>query len=366
MQNIKNFEEFTNEGKFMDALKGIFNFFKGASKKFQDSMNQFTKKIEATKTWDQTYKETQVEMNKLNGLLNDEINNCQDVTHIRKSLYDYHRNLFTSLMVTSNKLTNQGVDGKQLLPVNFFKGTTFADMYNSQKTEDFVAKKLQGSIDGLVRDMGAKSGYSKDDIEKSIKEVPDLSQVKEEQTTDQTKQTTDQTKQNTEKPAESTTEKPAQQPKTENYTLKFNDFIKILEAAANTPAPTTPPAKPDANTAKPDANTKPDANKPAAPTNTAKPDMTKFKQQVINDTKNNFFGQIVNKKLNDFKATVSKTAPAAGTDNTKNVETIAKTMKGSSNIDTKKNILNFITNADKNTLKKVRDLGGGKDKLGAL
>jgi hypothetical protein len=41
-------------------------------------------------------------------------------------------------------------------------------------------------------------------------------------------------------------------------------------------------------------------------------------------------------------------------------------MKASNNLQTKKNILDAVKNSNKDTLKKIRDIVGGKDKLGAL
>ena len=93
--------------------------------------------------------------------------------------------------------------------------------------------------------------------------------------------------------------------------------------------------------------------------------MTKLKQQVLTQSKTNFLGQIVQKKLKDFKAKVTN-QQTTGANTDQGTEAIAKSMKSSNNLQTKKNILDFVKNADKNTLKKIRDIGGGKDKLGAL
>ena len=94
MEKLKSFEEFKieqlmNEGLFSDALKGIWGFFKGASKKFQDSVTNFTKKIETQKGWDAVYKTTDAEINNLNQILTDEINNAPDVSQVRKSLFNF-------------------------------------------------------------------------------------------------------------------------------------------------------------------------------------------------------------------------------------------------------------------------------------
>jgi hypothetical protein len=384
---MKKFKEFKNEllieelneGLFLDALKGIWNFFKGASKEFQDSANNFTKKIEVQKGWDAVYKTTEAEITNLNQILTNKINSAQDINHIRKSLFDFHRNIFTELMIVSKKMAPNDPQG-YLTPIKLFTGTPFWKMYNFDKTQKFV-NNLPKAVDALVLDMANKSGFSKEEIQKSIKQYPNPNDVPE-----TTEQTTVEQKPNEQKSGEQPTEqKPNEQTNTEqktvnqkqtndnirgnsteSYILKYSEFNKLFEEnnSSNAPNPTNSEVGGNTNqqtnqqqTNQQQTNTNQNANQ-----NT---DMTKIKQQVLNTTKTNFLGQIVQKKLKEFKAKVTN-QQTTGANTEKDTENIAKSMKGSTNVETKKNILNFVKNADKNTLKKVRDLGGGKDKLGAL
>jgi DNA polymerase III gamma/tau subunit len=406
MKYLQNFEEFRNEvladelmneGIFSDALKSIWSFFKGSSKKFQDSITNFTKKIETQKGWDAVYKTTEAEITNLNQILTDEINNAQDVSQVRKSLFNFHRNVFSELLIVAKKMGPNDPQG-YLTPIKLFNGTPFWKMYNFDKTQKFV-NNLPKAIDALVLDMAGKSGFSKDEVQKSIKQYPNPADIPEstttppvntnqQPTTNTTKQPTTPAPANTNSPTPAPAPAPTTPaPTNAGYILNFSEFNKLYEAGEQQPPANAAPASPEAGTGtnttnqtntntnqQNKTNTTTDQNKTNTnqQTNTTdqnktnqNTDMTKLKEQIITNSKSNFLGQIVQKKLKDFKSkVVNQQTTGANTD--QGTESIAKSMKASNNLQTKKNILDAVKNSNKDTLKKIRDIVGGKDKLGAL
>lgn len=344
---MKKYEEFLreqeslNEGIF-DALKNIMKFFKGVNRILQTNIENFTKKLDASKNWQDTLTNINTMVIQPNTkYFEDNIKTATTVSQIRKINYEVHLSTFTELNATYKKwdVTNPK---SPINPAVMFIGTPFANMYNFQDTQSFT-KNLPNAINGLVSTYAKTSGYPMDDITKSINDYKDLTQNPPV---------------GTEKPTETAPEKPATQPVkpvTEpvkppvqnnnvnaSYTISFSDFKKLNEEDE-----TTTPASPTTTTS-------------AKPNETGTID--KLKEANTTNFTQDFYGT-VQKKLKAFK-------PATGTGTVspnaqKDVQDVAKTMKGTQNLDSSKNLIKTISNPKltKGQLADVRDAVAGVLKI---
>lgn len=326
MKNLQNFEEFRNEQELNEgifsALQSIWKFFKGVSKTLQTNIGNYTKKLDNSKTWQDT-------LTNINSMViqpnikyfEENMKTATNISQIRKINYEVHISTFTELNATYKKWDG-GNPKSPLTPSAIFVGTPFANMYNFIDTQKFT-QNLTNAINGLISTFAKSSGYPMDDVTKSINSYKDLTQnppddkgtTTPEQKPEQNQQQNQQQQNNA-----------IRGNSTENRILKFSNFTKLYEAdqQPTNQQPTTPEQPID-----------------------------KLKTENINNFKNNFYGTM-QKKLKAFKPAVGNT----GTDPDKEIDAIAKTMTGSGkNIDSKKNLLKTIKNpkltADQ--LGKVRD-----------
>ena len=364
MNNIKTFENFRNEkldqklneGLF-DALKNVWKFFKGVNKTLQTSIGNYTKKLENSKTWQDTLTNiTNMVIQPNTKYFDDNMKNATTISEIRKINYEVHLSTFTELNATYKKW--DGTNPKSpLSPSAIFVGTPFATMYNFTDTQKFT-QNLTNAINGLVTTYAKKVGYPMEDVTKSINDFKDLTQEppKENQTPagsqnppagsqnppvgSQTPPAGSQTPPaGSQNPPAGSQNPPAgsQNPPSNvnnSYIMSFNNFNKIFEV--ETPAGGNPNPTP-----------------PAADGNPDEQPIDKLKTENINNFKNNFYG-IMQKKLKAFKPTSENT----GSNVQKDVQDVIKTMTGSGqNVDSKKNLIKTITDpkltADQ--LGKIRD-----------
>jgi hypothetical protein len=332
-------EEALNEGIF-DALKSVMKFFKGVNQTLQTNIGNFTKKLDASKNWQDTLTNINTMVIQPNTKYFEEnMKTATTVSQIRKINYEVHLSTFTELNATYKKwdATNPK---SPINPAVMFTGTPFANMYNFQDTESFT-KNLPNAVNGLVSTYAKTAGYPMEDVTKSINDYKDLTQNPPA---------------GTEKPAETTTpEKPATQPVkpvtqpvkppvqnnvSASYTMSFSDFKKLNEEGETTPASPTNTTAPASNTPTPSTTPQPtDTTTPAKPNETGTID--KLKEANTTNFTQNFYGT-VQKKLKAFKPTTG--AGTAAPNAQKDVQDVAKTMTGSKNIDSKKNLLKAISN----------------------
>jgi len=357
MEKLKSFEEFKkeqqmNEGIF-DALKSVMKFFKGVSKTLQTNIGNFTKKLDNSKTWQDT-------LTNINSMViqpnikyfEDGMKSATSVSQIRKINYEVHSTTFTELNATYKKWDGQN-QKSPISPSAIFVGTPFANMYNFNDTEKFI-KNLPNAINALVTTFAKTTGYPMDDVTKSINEYKDLTQNPPEQKTetppDQNKQGTGtgtENKQGTENNPTDTTNNSTNNAKSavkqnsndtsafDSYNvLSYNNFMKILEQGENAGGNSPEVKAPEANNNQQQPATD-NQQKPADNNQQNQQPIDKLKTENINNFKNNFYG-IMQKKLKAFKPTAENT----GTGVQKDVQDIAKTMTGSGqNVDSKKKLL---------------------------
>jgi len=325
MQNIKNFEEFTNEGKFWDALQKINRFFKGVNKKLQDSLGNFTKKLETSKDWNNTLSIFNSNiLQPYSTYFEDSMKNATTIDQIRKLNYEIQVSTFPALNEMKLKYG--------LKPNSVFDDPNLSAMYNFDTTDAFV-KNLPNAVNALVKNFATKAKYPMDEVDKSINNYKDL-------TADPPKTNTPETPAKPEaKPAE--TPAPANQQQsnnairgnsTEKHIMSYDDYNKIFEADPAAPA------------------------EPTATATTSNQPIDTLKQENINVIKNNFYG-VMQKKLKAFKPTVSGTTETNSVEDKNTQNVVSKMTASGKNTKGKETLLKTIFN-DKTTpdqLNKTRD-----------
>jgi len=136
LKNLKNFGEFKdslNEELLWGAIKNLFNkLFSNMDKKLADQVNNFTKKIDAAKTWDESVRAFEADMASMKTKVETNVNAATGLLGFRKALADLSEALFVELQVLSNKY-----QVPELTAAKVFAGTPEAEMFNKKNSEEF-------------------------------------------------------------------------------------------------------------------------------------------------------------------------------------------------------------------------------------
>jgi hypothetical protein len=138
LKNIRNYEQFKgslNEELLWDAVKKLFStLFGKMDKKLADSINNFTRKIDSSKTYEDAVKFFIEEVNYRMQYVNEIDDNITGPLGLRKVIVDLSEAVYLSLQVMVNKYQNLA-----LAPKNFFKGQPDEKMFSFDTSKDFQA-----------------------------------------------------------------------------------------------------------------------------------------------------------------------------------------------------------------------------------
>lgn len=136
LKNIKHFQEFkdsVNEELLWDAVKSLLSsLFSKMDKKFSDSINNFTKKIDGTKTWEEAVKFMEQADGDVKNKMTEGLKTVTGPLGLRKLLVDTTNTIFTELMVLFNRYGQ-----KDATPRKIFEGTPNEKMFAFDKAKDF-------------------------------------------------------------------------------------------------------------------------------------------------------------------------------------------------------------------------------------
>ena len=326
MNNIKTFENFRNEKLdqelnegLWDALKNVWKFFKGVNKKLQDSLGNFTKKLQISKDWNNTLSIFNSDIiQPYSKYFEDGMKNATTIDQIRKLNYEVHSQTFPAL---SEMKLMYGLD-----PSKLFQDPSISIMYKYENTELFM-KNLPTHVNALVRNSAIKVKYPVEEINKSEDKYKDFTQDPP------VNQPANQQPANQQQSNQQQSNNAIRGNSTEKYIMSYNDFNKIFEANPNQ----------QPNNQQPNNNL-----------------LDKLKTENINTLKNSFYGML-QKKLKAFKPTLIPNTNSGTTTpvDDKSTQTIISKMKASGpNVKGKEVLLNTIFN-DKTTtdqLNKTRDV----------
>lgn len=316
LKNIKNYNDFKdslNEELLWDAIKNLFSkLFGKIDKKLSDSVAEFTKKLDNSKSWDESVKYYEMVVNAQSSNIDKSLNDITGPLGLRKLIADHISVNFIQLQEMFNKYQSP-----ELSPKKIYEGTPEQDIFNYNKSEE-LKNNLLNICNAKIIELNKSVGNPYDeqklktylDQNGNVDEVPNAQNYKPEEDT----------RRNVSTNAEDTTT-------FDSY--KYNKMI--LEAEQNPPAGGEAPA-----------GGAPSGGAPAAdsPINKLKESVKKF----INE---NLY-QVALKKVKEVKSIKS-------VGNQDPYDAIAKTSKATNLYGSLSKLLRNIVNLDKGELIKLRD-----------
>jgi len=149
LKNIRHFQEFkdaVNEELLWDAIKNLFSkIFGNIDKKLADAVANFTKKLDKSKSWEESLKfyeeATKLEIKNMN----DSMGTVTGPLGLRKIISDNSSINFIQLQELSNKYGSSELSAKKI-----FAGQPEAEMFNFDKSDQFNNNLLSASNDKLI------------------------------------------------------------------------------------------------------------------------------------------------------------------------------------------------------------------------
>jgi hypothetical protein len=368
LKNIRNFEKFKgdslneklfidelrkmgvdsmNEELLWDAVKNLFKtIFGKMDKKLADNINNFTRKIDGAKSYEEAVKFFLEDVANRVKYAEDIDDKITGPLGLRKVIADLSDAVFISLQVMVNKYQNQN-----LAPKNIFKGHPQDEkMFSFDKSDDFK-KNLLTFVNAKIIALNKSSNppaYDDAQLNDYLIKNPDIDSqeaLKQLQGTPTAatappaaQSATTNVKQNL----------PSGQP-TEKYNYGQTEKLFEAEAPATNPAaPATNPAAPATNPAAPATNPAAPATTPAAPNAPPQGNIKTLVQSAMNWISNSYNFYIV-KKIKEIK-------PVGTTGGADQFDIVAKGSKATSNPQNLAKLLrNIVSIQDAGTLAKVRD-----------
>jgi len=128
-----NNEFILNEELLWDAVKSLFGrLFAKMDKTLADAVNNFTKKIDSSKSWQDSVKSFEESVNISMKRMDELFAASTGPLGIRKAIADSMESVFVSLQVMANKYQYT-----QINPTNLFNGTPVDKMFDANSAEDF-------------------------------------------------------------------------------------------------------------------------------------------------------------------------------------------------------------------------------------
>jgi hypothetical protein len=370
LKNIRNYDQFKdslNEELLWDAVKKLFStLFGKMDKKLADSINNFTRKIDGSKTYEDAVKFFIEEVNVRMQYVNEIDDNITGPLGLRKVIVDLSEAVYLSLQVMVNKYQNLA-----LSPKNFFKGQPDEKMFSFDTSKDFQAN-VMNFVNAKIIQMNktAKNGapaYDETALQKYLTENTDvnsaeaLAQLKGGNQQQPATNNNNQPNQTAQQPV--TNQQNNQQPANKTIDTKDMTGAQLRESlineeytldsygnpvsTRNTTTPTTPPATTPPATTPP--TTPSTDQKPADPKAAPQGDIKALEGSVLNWV-NTVYNQFVLKKIKEIKPT------AASTGNVDPFDNVAKGSKATKNTQNLAKLLRNIVNVqDDNILGNIRD-----------
>ncbi len=180
LKNIRHFEEFkdaVNEELLWGAVKNLLStIFGKMDKKFADSINNFTKKIDGTKTWEEAVKFMEQADGDVKNKMTEGLKTVTGPLGLRKLLVDVSDTVFTELMVLFNRYGQ-----KEATPRKIFEGTPNAQMFAFDKAKDFKAA-LANSLNAKIIEMnkgqnGQQPAYDENELKTYLEKQTNIDAV---------------------------------------------------------------------------------------------------------------------------------------------------------------------------------------------
>ena len=142
LKNVRNYAEFKdslNEELLWAAIKNLFSkVFGNMDKKLAASISEFTKRLDGSKSWDESVKIYEEFTKKDQAALAETLKTVYGPLGLRKVLYDNSSRVFLELQELSNKYQTPGLQAK-----NVFADKPEKDMFNYDTSEAFTAAAVE-------------------------------------------------------------------------------------------------------------------------------------------------------------------------------------------------------------------------------
>lgn len=165
LKNVYSFHEFIeskNEGIIWNAIKKMFKaLFAKVSKRVEEQINNFTKKIEGAKDWKTIQQIIIQNNNDIIAEIEGKYKDAKGLIDIRKIEYD---NAVATYIKTSDLYKKTG--DENLKPSNFFDDMKIGGYKKAFDYDDVknFQRNLKKNVDNIVANSALKAGYSKDEI----------------------------------------------------------------------------------------------------------------------------------------------------------------------------------------------------------
>jgi hypothetical protein len=138
LKNLRNYEEFkrdaVNEELLWDAVKKLFStIFGKMDKKFADAINNFTKKLDGSKTWEEAVKFLEEIQGEFQKGFAESIAKAKGPLGVRKTLKD----TYSSVYLACQEMAKSKYQQKAMSPINLFKGQPDEKVFAYEKIDDF-------------------------------------------------------------------------------------------------------------------------------------------------------------------------------------------------------------------------------------
>ena len=345
LKNLRNYEEFkeaVNEELLWDAVKNLFSkLFGKMDKRLADAVNNFTKKIDGSKSYQESVKYFEETLAERSKGLDELYKNATAPYALRKLMADGSEALFVTCQIMSNKYQSPALAAK-----NIFKGTPDEKLFNFDSSEDFK-KNITAAMNMKMIELNKKStAYDEKALTDYLNKNTEIDKVEQPTTpTDNNQQTP--TDNNQQTPTDN--KQPNPNLNLASIIYDFNDTLNEDAATKMKPSniPANAPMKKTTNTTNQPTPTESTATTPD-PNAPPKGDINKLRQ-ASDDWVVNLYGTAT-KKVKEIKA------PAAGAGGADPFDAVAKNTKATGNTQNLAKLLRNIVNIpDAATLAKVRD-----------
>lgn len=142
LKNIRTFQEFkdsVNEEALWDAVKNLFStIFGKIDKRFADAINNYTKKLDGTKNWEDAVKVFEETLGVVRNGLPEMMKEVKGPLGLRKLVMSAYQEVYSMCQILAKSKYQQ----KGMAPALVFKGTTYEKIFSYDKAADFEKNLL--------------------------------------------------------------------------------------------------------------------------------------------------------------------------------------------------------------------------------
>lgn len=177
LKNVKNYNEFKdslNEELLWNAIKNLFNtMFGKIDKSLSDAVANFTKKLDNSKTWQESAKYYEEVVNVQSGNIDETLKSVTGPLGVRKFLSDNISVTYIQLQELYNKYQSP-----DLSPKKVFENTTEKDIFNYDKSDE-LKKNLLVICNNKVIELNEKAGnpYDKTKLDEYLKANTEIDKI---------------------------------------------------------------------------------------------------------------------------------------------------------------------------------------------